>query len=513
MIKQIRIENLRSIKDSGFISMKPINILVGRNSSGKSTFLRSFPLLSQSVKKDLRGPISWIDDSFVDFGDYETARNKYVENNECIQFTFDFDKLQVKRYNGLGVRSYFGQSSIQQCVIGLGSDSKGTYTRKISIKIDGENIEMCIDKRDAFVNIIVDGKNFLDYKIKLKWNFNTSRGILPAFEDNNTISNSVSLLKNMCSKQLTVEDRLYSLFNRIGNKEQLLKRIKSTDIKSLRKKVESWTKDTEEFLEVYYNWYVVILSNIMRKINEDLFLFYSECSYIAPTRAEANRFYRNQGLQVSDVDAYGKNLQEFISSLPKNENDRYVAFVKDILNVKVSVENRFNHLSIMLENENGKFNIADVGFGYSQILPIITKLWFATEVRKRAPYVTISEFNYFFNKFVIDAATCKTILIEQPELHLHPAMQAKITDAFIKTYEQCKEAEINVQLFVETHSQALINRLGRRIAEGQIDKDDVNVLIFEKDSENRNTIVTKAEFKENGQIKNWPSGFFDPDTF
>ena len=73
MIDAIRIENLRSLKDTGFIKLKKLNILLGSNSSGKSTFLRSFPLFAQSVKKNLRGPISWFDDSMVDFGNYETA--------------------------------------------------------------------------------------------------------------------------------------------------------------------------------------------------------------------------------------------------------------------------------------------------------------------------------------------------------------------------------------------------------------------------------------------------------
>lgn len=66
MIDSVRIENLRSLRDTGFVKLKKLNILLGSNSSGKSTFLRSFPLLSQSIKKNLRGPISWFDDSMVD---------------------------------------------------------------------------------------------------------------------------------------------------------------------------------------------------------------------------------------------------------------------------------------------------------------------------------------------------------------------------------------------------------------------------------------------------------------
>ena len=54
MIKFIRIENLRSLKDTGFVELRPLTLLLGANSSGKSTFLRSFPLFTQSVNKKLK---------------------------------------------------------------------------------------------------------------------------------------------------------------------------------------------------------------------------------------------------------------------------------------------------------------------------------------------------------------------------------------------------------------------------------------------------------------------------
>lgn len=44
MVNSIKIENLRSLKDTEFVQLKKLNILLGTNSSGKSTFLRSFPL-------------------------------------------------------------------------------------------------------------------------------------------------------------------------------------------------------------------------------------------------------------------------------------------------------------------------------------------------------------------------------------------------------------------------------------------------------------------------------------
>lgn len=75
MINQLRIRNLRSLQDTEVVEIRPIMILLGANSSGKSTFLRSFPLFTQSVNKKLRGPISWFDSAYVDFGDFKTAMN------------------------------------------------------------------------------------------------------------------------------------------------------------------------------------------------------------------------------------------------------------------------------------------------------------------------------------------------------------------------------------------------------------------------------------------------------
>ena len=50
MLQAVRIEGLRSLTDTGFIDIKPLTILVGENSSGKSTFIRFFPLLRECLK-------------------------------------------------------------------------------------------------------------------------------------------------------------------------------------------------------------------------------------------------------------------------------------------------------------------------------------------------------------------------------------------------------------------------------------------------------------------------------
>ena len=97
MITAVRIKNLRSLVDTGFIEIKPITLLLGANSTGKSTFLRSFPLYTQSVNKNLRGTISWFDDSLVDFGDYNTALNKFAGEGETIEFEYKISQPVMGR--------------------------------------------------------------------------------------------------------------------------------------------------------------------------------------------------------------------------------------------------------------------------------------------------------------------------------------------------------------------------------------------------------------------------------
>lgn len=224
---------------------------------------------------------------------------------------------------------------------------------------------------------------------------------------------------------------------------------------------------------------------------------------MAPFRAEASRYYRSQGLQVDDIDPYGRNLQEFISSLTKVQLDDYNSFLEKVLKIKVSVKSSVGHYSIMLNDRGHQVNMTDVGFGYSQVLPILTKLWYAHSKQKLNRY-------RYSNQYILNNVT----LIEQPELHLHPAMQAIVADAlvdFMNFVPQLDGHELRDILIVETHSQTIINRIGRRIRESTISPDDVNVLLFQRDSFNADSEIRIARFNEKGQLTNWPFGFFDPE--
>jgi AAA15 family ATPase/GTPase len=86
---KLQIENFRSLLNTGPIEIKPITVLIGKNSSGKSSFLRTFPLLKQSVEERTKSPILMYG-RFVDFGSsYEDLKPRFSDGNYTLSFTFD----------------------------------------------------------------------------------------------------------------------------------------------------------------------------------------------------------------------------------------------------------------------------------------------------------------------------------------------------------------------------------------------------------------------------------------
>ena len=123
------------------------------------------------------------------------------------------------------------------------------------------------------------------------------------------------------------------------------------------------------------------------------------------------------------------------------------------------------------------------------MLPIITELWLIVnkkiEKTKKVPVV---------------------FAIEQPELHLHPELQARLIDVIAKIAKNKKD---KIQFILETHSETMINRLGNLIYKNKISENNINIVIFEKKEED--TKVEISKFNKDGYLENWPIGFFSVD--
>jgi AAA ATPase domain len=138
--------------------------------------------------------------------------------------------------------------------------------------------------------------------------------------------------------------------------------------------------------------------------------------YIGPARARSERYYRYQDLAVSEIDPDGKNFAMFLNSLTPYQILELSEWIERLFGYgfKVSRDADGGHMSINQVTAKTTTNIVDTGYGVSQILPVLGQVWWAKE-RLRQTNGSLQS---------------SLIAIEQPELHLHPAHQALLADAF-----------------------------------------------------------------------------------
>ena len=239
---------------------------------------------------------------------------------------------------------------------------------------------------------------------------------------------------------------------------------------------------------------------LLEVLEEELTDYFRGVGYIGPARAAGERFYRKQELEVSEISSDGQNFPMFLASLTPNRLSQFSEWVENIFGYGIELGSSGGHITINLRAGSRSVNVTDTGYGVSQILPVLGMIWWAGVRRTDRP----SNFR--------GSSISQTLAIEQPELHLHPAHQAKLADVFAGAIRQGKDhaRRADVRLVIETHSEALINRLGELIEGGKISHNDVQIVIFSaEDDINSPTDVSLAEFDEGGVLNNWPFGFFN----
>ena len=224
--------------------------------------------------------------------------------------------------------------------------------------------------------------------------------------------------------------------------------------------------------------------------------FMSRVAYLAPLRATADRSYRVQDLAVNDVDPDGKNLAMFMRSLSEAEMQSFAAFTREHLGFESKIQILGLHAEILVKEPGSDrhINLVDIGFGYTEVLPLMAILW-STCCREPTNG----------NK------PASILAIEQPELHLHPAHQAKLAAVIVDAWRTSRDAKREVKIMVETHSEGLVNKMGDLIQDGAIAASDVQIVFFDQDPETRETEIVLTGYTKDGALNDaWPFGFFSP---
>jgi len=202
--------------------------------------------------------------------------------------------------------------------------------------------------------------------------------------------------------------------------------------------------------------------------------------YLGPLREYPERHYIFSGTVAREVGKSGKMLPDLLFSTPDlvDETNRWLGEFSVGYSLEVDrhpdTEDVFA-LRFIDNRTQTKVSMLDVGFGISQVLPVIVQSMLASR---------------------------NLILIEQPEIHLHPRLQADLGSLFAQSIRRQN------QFIVETHSEHLILRLQRLLRKGEIHASDISVIYVTKEHYGSQCHVLRLD-RDGDFIDEWPEGFFE----
>ena len=240
----------------------------------------------------------------------------------------------------------------------------------------------------------------------------------------------------------------------------------------------SWLRSTSG---IEWNWKSLAqFSSLFEELFSDLY-------YLASTRAEPRRQDRWEGEHPKDVGQRGHDvisalLSARVKQLGRNE-ERISAWLQQMrLAHSFSLDNhgadgKDYEIRIRKNAESPAVTLVDMGYGLSQFLPVLVLCYYVPEG--------------------------STLILEQPGIHLHPMVQSQLADLLIEVV-----TDRNLQVIVESHSEHLLVRLQRRIAEGKISKDKFGLYFCRNDEAAGVSTLDPLDVDRVGNIRNWPENFF-----
>ncbi len=440
MISSLHIEGFKGWKDTGEIKLAPITVLFGGNSSGKSSIGQFLVMLKQTIQQSDRKTVLMFggEKSSVDLGTpIDVLYNHDLTNRLRFSYTWDLT---------------------EKFAIDEDAEPKLTYNR---IKFSGD-----IGIENQETHLLEVGE--------LKYNL----------YDNEKETVNIVMKKNDGTDdkhQYELDSKKFRLIRSRGRVWKLSEPIKFYGF--------------PDAVTAYYQ-----NAGFLQDLNLHHENLFSNLYYLGPMRTKAKRIYTWSGVSPESVGDDGSNtIAAILSAKNQNRMLNYkkrgtkkpflVVIAEELKKLGLisdfeieKIENRQEYdVKVKTKGSNSYVNIPDVGFGVSQVLPVLVELFYAPEN--------------------------SIIFIEQPEIHLHPSAQAQLADVIIDAVNMWEAGNRrNIQVILETHSEHLLRRLQRRIAEKTLLSDSISA--YFADNNKTPAHLDRLRVDEYGNIANWPQGFF-----
>ena len=497
MFTKLRFQNFKSWEDTGDMGMTNITGFFGTNSSGKTAILQFLLMLKQTVESSDRQRILYMggdSQSYVDLGtSYDLIHQHILPGTISFSliwkppiskpklglFAYNMDWDLIEEINPFIPSMFYSQlySYIE-------------FESEININIDNIQIEKMMyqynsdDSLGTLEKILKEPKRGDNYYLEVV-------SIESNQEFSNTLKFKESPIKNWIksvkiSMDLTSKNTINNSYQLSINTSNFEDEIKSLQI-SCQAPFNSYSfpkeskknKESKENIYLYYN--NLALSNLEQSF-ENLF---QNLYYLGPVREYPSRTYRWSGEKPQDVGKRGEWTIAALLAAQKSDPEilkKIASWLRELnlihsFDIQPIVAHRQEYeVKIRRTPNSSEVSLTDVGFGVSQILPVLVLCYYVPEGA--------------------------SIILEQPEIHLHPSAQMGLADILIEVSKTRK-----LQIILESHSEHLLRRLQRRIAEEKFSNEDVALYFCSTDQEGKSNL-TPLEVDKFGNINNWPDNFF-----
>lgn len=474
----MHIKNFKAFADSGPIVIKPITLFCGTNSCGKSTLLQSILLWKQSIESRNYDQSILMNGKLIHLGTYLNLLHGH-DTEAPLSFEFIYGFTRKEFFGAQRNRYSMPLRFIMQELLPMHDtrqDKDLTYKIKYGVELGTIAAETSTFNRTV-----------LPRKINLH-----AFALTPEGETIDGAEVQLSQRRGL-NDYTMVWKNIYPRHQREGLQKDGSIRLKHINFINLVPTDLSPTNDNHiqnrDMPSIFYR-----LGELLRYI-------YGSLTYLGPLREEPARRYIYED-EVVEIGVKGENAAYiYMAEGAKQLNDHYFYAPKtdnfekiDHVTLQESVnlwfgimgihsfsacnESEIIRLDLSSSRESTtRVNIADVGFGVSQIFPIILE------------------------GLRMDIG--QTLLLEQPEIHLHPRLQMQLADYIVSLALSGK------RVILETHSDHIVNRLVRRMAEdssGELAK--LMGVYFVSQSDHGSSIEEVFLDPKQGII-NWPEDFFD----
>ena len=505
--------------------LSKITLIYGPNSGGKSSIIQALLLLKQSAKSNaysdsMLSPIG----EFADLGNFQSMLHKRdTSRNIGIGITYESDQESENNSQNSVVMTFSASEgsghlkALKYRIVHHNEvllDANLNHSQKRHMVMGGSEFEVEIPSWEGDLTV---GKNLIHRNVgwlhlmgeDFGYNF-LPRLILPEIK---------AIREKSLPRALPRSRRTSRVSSRLTQALRWTERINEdvqNEIDSYAESME-FEEIAEELGVVHSEWDESDLRSLFREelersllisqvdesdLSEEEILALTPESipddyerqlrlvnYLGPLRNPPERTYRLLGTRHDTTGVRGENSANVLYYNTDVQQTVNHWFGKFGIPYELSVvrlgeaELAGEHIAIALRDKRTKTQVTlvDVGFGINQLLPIIIE---GVTARPRS-----------------------IICVEQPEIHLHPRLQANIADMIVEVARRGR------QWIIETHSEMLIRRIQRRIRDAShpLNHSDVSVLYVDPAGEvNRGSTIKVLRINENGDfVDKWPHGFFD----